>query len=379
MLRQSEPSHAQDGARVRTGSSSPIWALAVCLICLFVISLLFIVPYRQWEFSAAFVYESVSMRFHQLYGFITGSSDGMAVTVYQYVAVILAGAALACCGAVFQGSFRNVLAGPSTMGVMSGGTLGYMIYLLLFTSSDTLYSYTVADLDAWANRSLFDIYAPQIFVLIGGFLSVLLVLSVATAAGRGRLSAQAMILSGMVLSGMTGMVSRLIRYYFIVSDPSDPRIEAIRDITMGNFNNITSARTLLLMAIPIVICCAAMLLVRNRMNALSLSEDEAISIGVNIRAWRYTLIIVGTVLTATVIAFCGHIGFVGFMVPLVARRLVGPNMAKLLPVSLLVGPIMLIVVFDIAYVAGLSDYLNVITSSIGSVVLLVSLLAKRGV
>ena len=378
MLKSSGEPPETETKQIHVGKRSPVVSLSVCLFCVFVLSLIFIVPYRQWEFTPAYVYESVSQRISLLYGFLTGSSNGIAITVYQYIAVILAGAALACCGAIFQGSFRNILAGPSTMGVMSGGTLGYIIYLLMFTSSDTLYTYTVADLDAWTKRSFFTVYMPQLFMLLGGFICVVIVLSVATAAGKGRLSAQTMILSGVVLSSMTGMASRLLRYYMIVSDPADPRIESLRDITMGTFNNITSARTLLLMAIPIVLCVGAMLMLRNRMNVLSLSEDEAVTIGVDIRTWRYALIITGTVLTATVIAFCGHIGFVGFMVPLVARKLAGPNMSKLLPVSVLVGPIMLLLVFDIAYITGLNEYINLITSSIGSVVLLVVLLTKRG-
>jgi iron complex transport system permease protein len=79
-----------------------------------------------------------------------------------------------------------------------------------------------------------------------------------------------------------------------------------------------------------------------------------------------------------VVAFCGHIGFIGFMIPLVGRKFVGPGMERLLPASMLLGSILLLVVYDLAYIAGLTSYLNLFTSSIGGVVLLVTLLKKRG-
>jgi iron complex transport system permease protein len=100
--------------------------------------------------------------------------------------------------------------------------------------------------------------------------------------------------------------------------------------------------------------------------------------GVNIHTLRIAMIAVGTVLTAVVVAFCGRIGFIGFMIPLVGRKFVGPGMERLLPASMLLGSILLLVVYDLAYIAGLTSYLNLFTSSIGGVVLLVTLLKKGG-
>lgn len=360
------------------GGMTLIPVLVLVLVVLFFFSLLFIVPYRQWSFSLAYLFESVRGRFAQLYAFFTGASSEFGVTVYQYLAVSLAGAALAACGAIFQGSFRNVLAGPSTMGVMAGGTLGCLLYLLLFTSASGAAAYTTADLDAWAARSFFQTYQRQIFTLLGCFGGVALVLGVGTAAGRGRLSAPAMVLSGTVFSAITREIGQLIQYYMILKDPADPRIDAVSDLMMGSFNGINGWQPLLLMGVPIVLCLGVLLLLRRRMNLLLMSEDEALTIGVNIRAYRYVMVAAGTVLTAVVVAFCGHIGFLGFMIPLVGRRLVGPDMARLLPVSLLVGAILLTLVFDAAYIAGMTDYLNVFTSAIGGAVMLVTLLRKGG-
>lgn len=352
--------------------------LGIVLFFLFWLSLLFIVPYQQFHMTPAWFFEHIQDRFVQLYAFLTGSSSDFGITVYQYLAVMLVGAALAACGCVFKGSFRNELAGPSTMGVMAGGTLGLLIYLLLFASSDGLIAYGQADLTAWAERSLVEVYGRQIFTLLGCCASVAVVLLVATAAGRGRLSSSAMILSGTVLSALTGSVSKLLQYYMILSDPADPRIDTLRDVSMGNFNSINSATALLLLAAPLLVCMAVLLLLRRRMDLLTLDEDEALTMGVNIRRYRYLVTALGTVMTAVVVAFCGHIGFLGYMIPLIARKLAGPNMTRLLPVSLLLGAILLTVVYDAAYVFGLTDSLNLFTSAIGGVVLLVILLRKGG-
>lgn len=379
LKQRKEPSGPELGGPLQPHRKMPAAAvLAVVLFFLFWFSILFLVPYRQWSFYPAYFFESVKRRISNFYAFFTGGNPDFGITVYQHLAVIVTGGALAACGTIFQGSFRNVLAGPSTMGVMAGGTLGFMVYLLLFTSADTFYASSEADMEAWAGRSFFEIYGLELFALLGCFFSVALVLAVATAAGRGRLSASAMILSGTVFSAITGGISNLLQYYMILSDPLDPRIETMRNVMMGSFNRINGFMPLLMMAVPILLCLTVLLLLRHRLNILSLSEDEALTIGVSIRAYRYLLIAIGTVMTAFVVAFCGHIGFLGFMVPLVGRKLVGPDMAKLLPVSILTGAILLTLVFDAAYISGMTDYMNLFTSTIGGVVMLVTLLRKGG-
>ncbi|MGN0968781.1 MAG: FecCD family ABC transporter permease [Oscillospiraceae bacterium] len=357
---------------------SVIAVLAIVLFFLFWGSLLFIVPYKQWGFSPAFIFETVKRRFEQLFEFLFHGSSPFGITVYQYLAVILVGAALAACGTIFQGSFRNMLAGPSTMGVMSGGTLGLLIYLLLFSSAHAAITFSTFDAAAYQARSFFDIYARQIFTLAGCFGGVGLTMVVSLAAGRGRLSASTMIVCGSVFSSLTSSAMSLVQYYMILKDPTDERIELLRDLNMGTFDNITTWQTLVMLAVPILICLAILLILRHRLNLLSLREDEAATMGVNIYGLRIGMIAIGTILTAVVVAFCGHIGFLGFMIPLVGRKLVGPNMEKLLPVSMLIGAILLMIVFDIASIAMLTSYLNLFTSFIGGLVLLVTLLKKGG-
>lgn len=354
-------------AEEQRGRRLPVAAiLAIVLFFLFWGSLLLVVPYKQWTFSAAWVFESVRSRFEQLYQFLFWGSTPFAIMVWQYLAIMLVGAALAACGAIFQGSFRNVLAGPSTMGVMSGGSLGCLLYLLFFWGTGT-----------GAAGGLWDSYAQPICTLIGCFGGVALVMIVSTAAGGGRLSPAAMVLSGTVFSSVTQSFSKLIQYYMILKDPTDVRIELIQDLMMGSLNRVTSGTTVLLMAVPILLCLGILIALSGRLNLLSLGEEEAISMGVNVPAYRYLMIVIGTVLTGVVVAFCGHIGFLGFMIPLVGRKLAGPDLRRLLPVSMLLGAILLTVVFDAAYIVGLTDYLNLFTSSIGCVVMVAVLLGRK--
>lgn len=352
--------------------------LGIILFFLFVISLLFTVSYKDWVFSPAWIFESVKRRLEQLYLFFFAGGSPIGITVYQYLAVVLAGAGLAACGAILQGSFRNVLAGPSTMGVMSGGSLGCMLFLILFNSSDAEITHTVADLAAYANRDIFEMYGRQLCTFLGCIGGVALILAVATLAGKGRLSASAMIISGTVFSSLTGNISMLIQYYLIKNNPYDARIDTVRNLMMGSFNSITIWQQVVFLAVPILVCLALLMAVGGRLNLLSLGEDEALTMGVDIRKLRYVMVAVTTIISAAVIASCGHIGFLGFMVPLIGRKLVGPNMRVLLPNCMLLGGILLVVIFDVAYFFGLTDYLNLFTSGIGCVVMIMTLLHKKG-
>lgn len=379
----SQPIHLHSAPQPeRSGESRPglVLILAVVLFFLFWVSILLIVPYRQFHFTPAWIFLHIQTRFRDFCQYAFGrGNEPFGITIYQYAAAVVAGAALAACGTSFQGSFRNQLAGPSTMGVMSGGTLGCLIYLLCFTSPEVPQSYATADLTAWANRSLWEVYARQLCVLAGSFGAVLLVVSIATAAGRGKVSAPAMILSGTVLSSIVTSVTSVLQYYMILTDPEDPRIDAFRDMLLGTLDGITSLRTLLLMAVPVLLCLGALLLLRGRLDLLSLDPEEAISMGIRVQGLRNLMILTGTVLTAVVTAFCGHIGFLGFMVPLVGRKLAGPSMRQLLPVSMLLGAILLVLVWDMAYILGMSGSLNLFTSCIGCVVMVAALIRRKEV
>ena len=154
--------------------------LAVILFFLFWFSVLLLVPYKQWSFDPAYFFETVSRNFKEFFAFVFGtrSAPGMQGRFISCLAAIVAGAALASCGAVFQGSFRNALAGPSTMGVMTGGTLGVLAYLLIFVPAHPEVVnevHTQEMLDAQAARPLYEVYTQQLFVFAGCLIAVALI------------------------------------------------------------------------------------------------------------------------------------------------------------------------------------------------------------
>jgi len=378
----SDAAHFRAAEKKHEKGFSGVIILAVILFVLFWVSVIFVVPYKQWSFDPAYLFESVSRNFSELFAFIFGTraAPGISGKFLQCIAAMIAGCALASCGAVFQGSFRNVLAGPSTMGVMSGGTLGIMAYLLIFAEAhpEAANISSSEELARAASRSFFEIYAQQLFVFAGSILAVALVLGISMAAGKGRVSAPAMIISGTVFSSMISSFIQLIQYYMIVKDPSDTRLDLIRDMMLGNFNDMTSFRTLGMMCVPILICLIILLCIRNRLNLLSLGEEEATVMGMNVMRYRILMTVLCTVMTACVVSFCGRIGFMGFMIPLVGRKIAGPNMRYLIPASMLLGALLLLTVFDVAYFFGMQDSLNIFTSTIGCIVMICVLIARKG-
>lgn len=308
-----------------------------------------------------FIEHSYNLFFH------AGPTDSIEMFYCQYLAVGLVGAALAACGAAFQGTFRNVLAGPSTMGVMSGGSMGCMIYLLLFWES------TVVSLN-----TVLSSFLQPFCVLAGCFGGVCLILLVSLAAGKGKVSSTTMVIAGTVFSGIISNVMMVVQYWIIANDPSDARIEQLRLLMMGNFTQMTSLPMVAVMGIPILVCLFLLLSCSGKLNLLVFGEEEAEAMGLNVRRYKNLMILVGTVLTAMVVSFCGRIGFIGFLVPLVVRRLTGPDLRKLLPVAMTAGAVLMTVVFDLACMLGLQSYLSVITGPLGCIVMIVTLFRKGG-
>lgn len=357
--------------------------LLLIWVGLFFSSLFFTVSYRQFDFSIAWVLKYVTLNMGNFYHFVmgNGAADGMDARFYQYLVIALAGAALAACGVIFQGAFKNLLAGPSSMGVMAGGTLGCTIYLCFFSASTgEAVVYDAAErAEAYMESGILHRYAPQLSVLLGCLGGVLFVMAVATMAGRGgKLSSSAMVVSGSVFSAIVGNITMLAQYWMLLQDPEDTRVEAIRNMMMGNFNLVGRPEVLAMMGIPIGCCLICLIALRGRLNLLSFGDEEAASMGLNAPLYRNLVVAIGTILTASVVAFCGHVGFLGFMVPLIGRKIAGPDLRQLIPVSLPLGAILLTIIFDVSYFIGLSDSLNVVTSAIGCVVMAIILVTKKG-
>lgn len=318
-------------------------------------------------------------KFQGFISLITGNTGIAAFgNLIRYTVIVLAGAALAVSGAVFQGSFKNIIASPSTMGVQSGATLGNMLFLLFCVTPTTGFVVIQQETDAIQSASVLELNLQQFFAIAGSFISIIIVIYITTALGKGRFTTANILFAGTIFSSFTGAISSVINYYFLYEDPDNSRLNAMRTFSLGSFDKVTTIQHLIIVAIFLVPSLVLLTYISPKMNVLVLGEDEARSMGVNVRLYRAILIGTGTLMSAAVFAFCGQIGFMGFIVPQIARKLVGPDFKRLVVMCIVLGALIMIWIYNIALAIGMSMYLNVITTPIGCAMMAYSFIKGKG-
>ena len=254
---------------------------------------------------------------------------------------LLAGAGLSVAGASFQGLFSNPLATPDTLGVAMGILMGC------------------------------DMFMTQVCALFMGMLAVAIVYAVSRV--RGGTNMVMIILGGMVVSSLFSALVSMIKY---VADPQDV-LPAITFWLMGSLS-ATNFQTLVLGA-PFIIAGTAMIFaLRWRLNVLSLNEDEAHTLGVNVKLLRLLVILASTMITASVVSMCGLIGWVGLLIPHISRMIFGNDNRRVIPASIALGAIFMLVIDTIARTATASEIpVSILTAVIGAPVFII-LLRKTG-
>jgi iron complex transport system permease protein len=360
--------------RNKTLVTMAVLLVVTYLIC---ISLPNNVTLNAEQHSLAWYFEMIGRRISVITNWISGGHETSATRFYvtQYVIVALVGMALSVSGAVYQGAFRNALASPSTLGVQTGGALGGTIYILaVFNPRDEIGS----TLDRVRDLTVLEKYGLSLFVLMGCFLMVGLVLLVSKRMSKGgKVSTLGLILSGLVFGGAVGSILGLIQYHLLLNNTEDTRTYALRYIMMGTFDRVLMPEYLAIIGIPLIICMVIVMTMRKRLNLLAFGEDEARTMGINVDLTRNLTIAIVTVMTAIVISFCGVIGFIGFMVPHVARRMVGPDFNYLLPGSAMLGAIILMVIYNIGMAVGLGNTIGIMTGLVGGSIFLCILVYYR--
>lgn len=251
---------------------------------------------------------------------------------------LLIGAGLAISGTTFQGLFKNPLVSPDVLGVSSGAGFGVALGILIF------------------NNSTFTSLSAFIF----GIVSVALTFSLAK--NKNKVSVLSLVLSGIVVSSIFSSLISLIKY---VADPYD-KLPAITYWLMGSFAK-TSFKDVKLVIVPIMAGIIILLLLRWRINILSLGDEEANSLGVNPVKIRLIAIICATIITASSVTVVGVIGWVGLVIPHIARRIVGVDHKNLLPASGIIGAIFLTIVDIVARTATSVEIpIGILTALIGA-------------
>ncbi|MGD9867554.1 MAG: FecCD family ABC transporter permease [Hyphomicrobiales bacterium] len=286
--------------------------------------------------------------FPQLFEALTGRrdiADPAAATVLLQVrlpriaAALLVGAALAGAGAVYQGLFRNPLVSPDILGVSTGAGLGAVLGIFL--------SLPLAFI--------------QLFAFAGGIATVALVYSIA-AGVRGREPVLVLVLAGVVVGSLAGAAISLLK---VLADPYD-QLPAITFWLLGSLAS-TRLEDVLGVLPAVAVGLVPLVLLRWRINVLSLGDEEARSLGVEAGRVRLVVVAAATLMTASVVAISGVIGWVGLVMPHIARMLVGPNFDRLLPTAMLLGAGYLLLVDTIARtMAQVETPLGILTAIIGA-------------
>jgi len=257
----------------------------------------------------------------------------------RVAAAALVGAALAGAGTAYQTLFRNPLVSPDILGVATGAGLGAVAGILL--------SLPVVGIQALA------------FLL--GLATVALVYLIA-AVLRGHERTLVLVLSGIVVGALAGACISLVK---ILADPYD-QLPAITFWLLGSLAGVKLAD--LAAVAPLVVAgLVPLVLLRWRIGVLSLGDDEARALGVDVPRLRALVIAAATLMTASVVAVSGVIGWVGLMVPHIARMMVGPNFARLLPAAMLLGAAFMLVVDTLGRsIARIETPIGILTAVLGA-------------
>jgi iron complex transport system permease protein len=231
----------------------------------------------------------------------------------------LVGCSLSTAGASYQGIFQNPMASPDILGASAGAAFGAALAILRSGSS------TMITMSAF----IFSLLTVAIVYIISK-------------------KAKGSKLLGLVLSGI--MVSSLFSagtsYIKLVADPTD-QLPAITYWMMGSLSG-AKLREVGFAVIPMALGLIPLFLLRWRINILTLGDDEARTMGINAKRLRFIVIICATLVTATSVSVSGMIGWIGLVIPHLARRLVGSNYRHLMPATMLFGAIFMLIVDNIS-------------------------------
>jgi iron complex transport system permease protein len=251
---------------------------------------------------------------------------------------MLIGAGLAISGASFQGMFQNPLVSPDILGVTSGAGFGAALGILLFGN----------------------MAAIQLSALLFGILAVALAYFISRVYRS--TPTLMLVLSGVVVGAIFSALISLIKY---VADPYQ-KLPAIVFWLMGSLS-AASTSDLIAAAPPILLGSLGLLLVRWRINILSLGDEEARSLGVRTDLLKGIIIACATLVTAVGVSVSGIIGWVGLVIPHVGRMLVGPDHRVLLPASVALGAGYLVLIDDLARTITTAEIpLGILTALVGA-------------
>jgi iron complex transport system permease protein len=231
------------------------------------------------------------------------------------IAASIIGAALALSGATYQSIFKNPMVSPDLLGVSSGACVGAAAAILMNAGS------AIIQLGAFA----------------GGLIAVAITIMIPRLIRNE--STTVLVLSGIVISSLMSSIMSIIKF---VAD-TDTQLAEITYWMMGSFS-MTTFDSMLSVLPTLLLPMVVILLIRYRLNVLSLGDNEAKSLGINLRTTRGMFILCSTLITASCVCLSGTVGWVGLVIPHTARMIIGSDNKKMLPIVMIFGGIFMLVI-----------------------------------
>jgi iron complex transport system permease protein len=285
---------------------------------------------------------SINISFLEL--FSRENTQILQLRITRIILSILAGAGLSVCGVTLQAILRNPLAEPYLLGTSSGAGLGAVLAIILGISGA---------------------YIPCA-AFMGALASIILVYNLAKQ--EGKIPIQSLILSGVIVAvALSGII------VFLVSI-SDEMLHGIMWWLLGNLQ-IYDFSTLCLIGTIVILGIIGIFIFSQDLNAISIGEEEAIHLGIEIEKIKKILLLITCLITGALVSVTGMIGFVGLIIPHMMRFVVGPNHKILIPAACLSGASFLVLcdTFSRTILTPIEIPIGVITSLVGACVFIVLL------
>lgn len=255
----------------------------------------------------------------------------------RIIGALVVGAALAMAGSAFQGIFKNPLVSSDLLGVSNGAGFGAALAILLSGLN----------------------VVTQIFAFAFGLISVSVTYLISKSYKNGGILV--LVLSGVAISAFFGALVSAVKF---IADPDDKLPEIVYWL-MGSLASITVDK-LIMISVPIIIGVVILMLLRWRINLLSMGDEEAQALGLNPSRTRLIVIAACTLLTSAAVSVSGIIGWLGLVIPHMTRMIVGPDNKILIPASLSLGASFLLLIDNISRaVISIEIPIGILTAVIG--------------
>jgi iron complex transport system permease protein len=250
----------------------------------------------------------------------------------------MVGCCLSAAGASYQGVFQNPLASPDVLGASSGAATGAALAILL--------------------------QLPRILVMAFAFAGSLLTIAAVMLVSRVPRGNRILriILTGIMISSLCNAATSFIK---LVADPNN----ILPEITYWMMGSLakTKPQYIAYAAAPMVLGLIPLLFFRWRLNLLTLPDEESRTMGVNAARLRTAVILCATLVTAASVSVSGLVGWVGLVIPNLARRVVGDDFRRLLPASMLGGALFLLIVDNVSRNLLLTEIpIGILTAVVGA-------------